>query len=87
MASILNQYCFASGQSINLNNSEIFFSMGCPHNLKSNLASELRVLVIEKTRKYLGVPSDSGQTKKNNVCADTGEGKYDDRGLEGEVSI
>lgn len=64
LANILNQYCFASGQAINLNKSGIFFGKGCPHLLKSNPANELRVPIIEKTRKYLGIPSNWGQTKK-----------------------
>ncbi|XP_056173433.1 uncharacterized protein LOC130139772 [Syzygium oleosum] len=55
---------FISGQAINLNKSGVFFSAGCPQSLKSNMASALRVPVMEKIGKYLGIPSDWGQTKK-----------------------
>lgn len=58
LANILNQYCFALGQAINLNKSGIFFGKGCPHSLKSNIAHQLRVPIMEKTGKYLGIPSD-----------------------------
>jgi len=34
-------------------------------NLRRNMASELRVLEIEKTGKYLGIPSDWGASKKD----------------------
>lgn len=30
LAMILNQYCLAAGQEINLNKSDIFFNKGCP---------------------------------------------------------
>lgn len=43
LASVLNQYCLASGQTINLNKCDIFFSKGCPETLKQNMAVELRV--------------------------------------------
>jgi len=65
LANILNQYCYASGQAINLNKSGIFFSQNCPLTLKRNLANQLRVPIIDKTGKYLGIPSDWGQSKKH----------------------
>lgn len=64
MANVLNQYCYALGQAINLNKSGLFTKRDCPQSLKHNLATELRVLVIDKTSKYLGIPSGWGQTKK-----------------------
>lgn len=64
LANILHQYCFASGQTINLNKSGLFFGKGCPQLLKSNLATELRVPIMEKTGSYLGIPLDWGRTKK-----------------------
>jgi len=65
LAKILHQYCFASGQAINLNKSGIYFSKNCPMNLRRNMAAELRVPEIEKTGKYLGIPSDWGGSKKD----------------------
>lgn len=56
-ATILNQYCFATGQVINLNKSGVYFSRGCPPSLKQNLAQELKVPIIDKTGKYLGIPT------------------------------
>lgn len=64
LAAVLNQYCFATRQAINLNKSGIYFSNGCPSSLKENMERELRVPVIDKTEKYLGIPLDWGQTKK-----------------------
>lgn len=64
LANLLNQYCYATGQAINLNKSGVFFSKGCPLTLKSNMAHELQVPIFDKTEKYLGIPSDWGQTRK-----------------------
>jgi len=64
LANILHQYCWAMGQEVNCNKSEIIFSNACPIDLQEPLASELRVLVMKKTGKYLGIPSDWGKSKK-----------------------
>lgn len=61
----LNQYCHAIGQAINLNKSGVSFSKHCPITLRRNLAQELRIPVIEKIGKYLGIPTDWGQLKKD----------------------
>lgn len=60
----MNQYCVVSGYDINLNKFGIFFSMGCPENLRRSTANKLRVLGIGKTGKYMGITSDWGTTKK-----------------------
>ncbi|XP_039170230.1 uncharacterized protein LOC120294289 [Eucalyptus grandis] len=65
LTNILNQYCFASGQAINLNKSGIHFSKDCPESLRRNMASMLRVPEITKTGKYLGIPLDWGASKKD----------------------
>lgn len=65
LATLIRQYCFASGQAVNLNKSGIYFSKNCPNSLRRNMASELRVPEIEKTGKYLGMPSDWGASKKD----------------------
>lgn len=65
LANLLDQYCYTTGQVINLNKSGVFFfSKGCPLSLKRNMANELRLPIIDKTRKYLRILSDWGQTKK-----------------------
>lgn len=43
VSNVPNQYCYATGQAINLNKSGLYVGRDCPHNLKQNLASELRV--------------------------------------------
>jgi len=43
ISTILNQYCYASGQAISLNKSGIYFSKGRPHLLIGNMAKELRL--------------------------------------------
>lgn len=64
LAIILNQYCFVSRQPIYLNKAGIFFSKDYPSNLRRKMANELRVPEIEKTRKYLGIPSYWGVSKQ-----------------------
>ncbi|XP_039160116.1 uncharacterized protein LOC104426745 isoform X1 [Eucalyptus grandis] len=46
------------------NGSGIFFSKDYPSNLRRKMANELRVPEIEKTRKYLGIPSYWGVSKQ-----------------------
>lgn len=42
----------------------MLFSKDCPRALRSNLTREMRVSELEKTGKYLGIPSDWGGSKK-----------------------
>lgn len=65
LATILHQYCYAFGQAINLNKSWLFFSKGCLDSLRRNMVLVLSVPEIAKTRKYLGIPSNSGGSKKD----------------------
>lgn len=65
LSNILNQYCLASGQKINRNKSGIFFSSSCPIALQENLAAELRVPVLHRCGKYLGIPTEWGRSKKD----------------------
>jgi len=64
LANLLNQYCLAMGQEINWNKSGIYFSKMCPYALQENLANALRVQVLVKTEKYLGIPSNWGRSRK-----------------------
>jgi len=65
LSNILQQYCIATGQEINRNKSGIYCAKDCPLSLQQNLASELRVPIINKCGKYLGIPSDWGRSKKD----------------------
>ena len=58
VVTVLNQYCFAFGQATNLNKLGMFFNKDCPRELRRNMTYELRVPEIEKTGKYLEMPSD-----------------------------
>lgn len=64
LAAVLHQYCFASGQAINLKKSGIFFSRGCPQSLRDNMVRETRVPEIGNMGKYLGIPSNWASSKK-----------------------
>jgi len=64
LANILNQYCLATGQLINRNKSGLFFSKHYPLTLQTNLANELRIPIVSKYGKYLGIPSDWGRSKR-----------------------
>lgn len=67
LSTILHHYYYASGQAVNLNKSGLFFSKGCPNNLRRNMVSVLRIPEIAKTGKYLGIPLDWGSSKK--ICS------------------
>jgi len=54
---VLNEYCLATGQTVNRNKSGLFFSQDCPVSLQENLARELQVPGIQ-TGKYLENYSD-----------------------------
>lgn len=64
VSTVLNQYCYASGQAINLNKSGIFFSKGCPQMLRDNMARTLRIQEMNHTGKYFGIPSYWGESKR-----------------------
>lgn len=65
LANIINQYCYATGQAINRNKSSIFFSKFCPLSLQENLAGVLRIPMVQRMGKYLGIPSDWGRSKRD----------------------
>lgn len=65
LSNILNQYCLASGQMINRNKSGVFCSPCCPTSLQENLAGALRVPILQRCGKYLGIPTDWGRSKKD----------------------
>lgn len=65
LSNILHQLCVATGQAINRNKSGIFFGKACPVSLQQNMASELRVPILQQSGKHLGIPSDWGRSKKD----------------------
>jgi hypothetical protein len=59
---ILDKYCNASGQRINLDKSSIFFSKGCPEGRRTSVKNILNVANETLNEKYLGMPSDVGRS-------------------------
>jgi hypothetical protein len=60
---VLDKYCKASGQSINMDKSSVFFSKGCPAVVKESIKTILEVQRETLSEKYLGMPSDVGRSK------------------------
>ena len=60
---VLNSYCQASGQRINFAKSSIYFSKGVPKNVKMEIKNILNVPNETLNVKYLGMPSDVGNSK------------------------
>ncbi|CAL2271420.1 unnamed protein product [Prunus armeniaca] len=63
MMNLLNGYCRASGQQINLGKSSVFFSPNTPDDLKRELGTILGMSIVTDTRKYLGLPTLWGRSK------------------------
>jgi hypothetical protein len=57
---LLNKYCDASDQRINLDKSSVFFSKGCPKERRASVKNILSVPNETLNEKYLGMPSDIG---------------------------
>ncbi|KAK4268822.1 hypothetical protein QN277_022056 [Acacia crassicarpa] len=64
LANILELYCAASGQVINLDKSSIFFSANTPPAVISMVSDILKIPVTEDPGAYLGIPSIWGKTKQ-----------------------
>jgi hypothetical protein len=63
MREVLNKYCSASGQRINMDKSSIFFIKGCPAGARQEIKTVLEVERETLNEKYLGMPSDVGKSK------------------------
>jgi hypothetical protein len=63
VSDLLDKYCNASGQRVNLDKSSVFFSKGCPENLRQIIKVTLQVPNETLNEKYLGMPSDIGKSK------------------------
>jgi len=66
---LLQAYCRASRQQINMDKSSIHFAKGCPGSLKEDIKNILAVENEALSEKYLGVPTDVG-------CSSNGAFKY-----------
>ncbi|CAL2246362.1 unnamed protein product [Prunus armeniaca] len=64
MTHILDSYCAASGQLVNLDKSNMFFSPNTPSNIKRSVCSVLNIKEADNPGKYLGLPSVWGRSKK-----------------------
>lgn len=63
MIHLLNAYCTASGQTISLAKSSIFFSRNTPLGLRRNIYSIFGIRAVEDLGKYLGLPTSWGRAK------------------------
>jgi ribonuclease HI len=59
---VLDIYCQASGQRVNLDKSSVFFSKGCPMGIRTAMKERLKVQNESLSEKYLGMPSDVGRS-------------------------
>lgn len=60
---VIEVYCNASGQSVNLQKSSIHFSKGCPNSVREEVKGVLEVPNKSLSAKYLGMPTDVGNSK------------------------
>ncbi|XP_040245695.1 uncharacterized protein [Aegilops tauschii subsp. strangulata] len=63
VSNLLETYCKASGQQINNEKSSIFFSKGCSQVTRDNIKQSLNVHNESLSDRYLGMPTDVGQSK------------------------
>jgi hypothetical protein len=59
---LLDKYCNALGQRINLDKSSVFFSKGCPEGRRQAVKTILNVPNETLNEKYLGMPFDIGRS-------------------------
>jgi hypothetical protein len=57
---VLNIYCWASGQQVNMDKSSIHFAKGCIQNIREVIMNGLNVHNEALSEKYSGMPSDVG---------------------------
>lgn len=63
LSALMETYCNASGQRINLSKSSVFFSTGCLSVLKTEVKNALNIANESLFDRYLGMPSDVGNYK------------------------
>jgi hypothetical protein len=62
LSEVLQLYCHASGQRINLSKSSIHFSKGCPRLIREDVKQILQVSNESLSEKYLGMPTEIGHS-------------------------
>ena len=60
---LIDQYCKASGQSINFSKSEATFSPNTPMDEQRYFCNRIKVKIMDPHAKYLGLPSIHGRNK------------------------
>ena len=63
VSNLLDIYWKASGQRINNEKSSIYFSKGCPQEMRDNIKQNLNMHNESLSDRYLGMPTDVGQSK------------------------
>lgn len=63
LTKILSDYCAASGQSINLNKSSLFFTPNTPTKHQEIISSIFEIRGVDNPGKYLGLPAIWGRSK------------------------
>ncbi|XP_050378368.1 uncharacterized protein LOC126795602 [Argentina anserina] len=65
LKSILDSYCVASGQAVNLGKSSVFFSVNSPPEIREMVTAELEIPISSQPGIYLGLPTIWGNSKKS----------------------
>lgn len=63
VSNMLNIYCNASGQRVNHEKYSNFFTKGCAQVKRDNIKNPLQVHNESLSDRYLGMPTDVGQSK------------------------
>ncbi|KAK6139424.1 hypothetical protein DH2020_026831 [Rehmannia glutinosa] len=64
LKTILDRYCKASGQVINMDKSSVFFSKNTPGSLKNTICTMLDGISLQHHARYLGLPMVLGKSEK-----------------------
>ena len=67
VSNLLDTYCNASGQRINNEKSSIFFSKGCPVQMREIVNNNLQVHNESLIERYLGMPTNVGHSKNGTL--------------------
>ncbi|KAM2637937.1 hypothetical protein EV1_022367 [Malus domestica] len=65
---ILNKYCLASGQMMNLHKSSVYFGQNTPAQVRSQLGSLLGMPSVSDHGVYLGLPAIWGRSKRSSLA-------------------
>lgn len=65
---LIEVYCEASGQQVNLQKSSVFFGSNVPRVLSDELGAILRMPIVDDPGTYLGVPTMWGRSKTKDLA-------------------